>query len=162
MFREPIKSPKWFMRKVEIKESPVHSRGIFATKMIDRHEMFESCPVILFHQSLLTDFEELHAGTHILQNYVFLWPNGKVAVAMGYGGMYNHSNDDANAQYIIRTDEPRIEFTAKRIIEPGEEIFTHYQRGHGTVGFNDTGDCFGSGKLDPNTAAAYAHLLNKW
>ena len=69
MFRDPDKNPKLFMRKIELKESPLHGVGVFATEPIAKHETFESCPVILFQYSMLRDYLEFHGTTHILSNY---------------------------------------------------------------------------------------------
>ena len=147
MFKDPIKNPKWFIKKIEIKKSLIHGCGVFASEVILKHEMFESCPVVLFHHDILNNYSQFHGVSHILDDYVFKWKNGNLAVALGYGSVYNHSNDQANAVFRAQVDDPRIEFTAKRDIQPGEEIFTHYRHGKCELDFDDSGSKFEAGQL---------------
>ena len=148
MFRDPIKNPKWFIKKIDIKESSIHGLGVFALETISKHEMFESCPVILFHKNTLDAYCQFYdTRYHILNDYVFKWNDGNLAIALGYGSMYNHSNDQSNASFGMQTDDPRIEFIAKRDIEAGEEIFIHYLRGKGELDFSDAGSKFEPGQL---------------
>ena len=150
VFREPVNNPSWFLKKVEVKESPTHGLGVFATEKIEKHEMFESCPVILFHKGIVDDYHRLYnTNRHIIDDYVFKWKNGCLAIALGYGSLYNHSNDHANATCHMTTDhDPRISFTAKRDIAPGEEIFHHYRRGRGKLMFTDAGTCFEDNRME--------------
>jgi len=148
VFREKTKNPKWFIKKITIAESPVHGLGVFASQPILKHEMFESCPVIIFHHSLTADYCQFYKATsHILDDYVFTWEGGCLAIAMGYGGIYNHSNNCSNAIFQMQTDDPRIEFIAKRNIGVGEEIFIHYRRGHRELDFDNSGSSYEPGKV---------------
>ncbi|HZU37814.1 MAG TPA: SET domain-containing protein-lysine N-methyltransferase, partial [Gemmataceae bacterium] len=60
----------------------------------------------------------------ILKRYVFIRSRSTVAIALGYGSLYNHSYMP-NARY---DDEPgpAMTFTALRTIRPGEEITVNY------------------------------------
>lgn len=49
-----------------------------------------------------------------------------MAVALGYGSLYNHS-PDANARFTPRTSQDDIVFRAVRDIAEGEQIFIDYQ-----------------------------------
>ena len=51
------KKKKWFINKVEVRESTVHigGHGVFATELIKKHEVFESSPVLTWHFSFLRD-----------------------------------------------------------------------------------------------------------
>ena len=154
MFREPTNDPKWFLRKVEIRKSLIHGLGVFATEQINKHEIFESSPVIIFHRVILEDFYQYNnRDRHILDDYVFRWEKGHVAITMGYGSIYNHSNNHSNASYGCLTpediygnevveDDSRIQFFAKRDIEPGEEILIHYNLGRGELDFDEAGSTF--------------------
>jgi SET domain-containing protein len=59
-----------------------------------------------------------------LANYVFEWGRGTVALALGFGSIYNHSYSP-NARY---DDVGRLTkvYTALRDILPGEEITINY------------------------------------
>ena len=92
----PIRSSPWFSEKVEVRESSLHGLGVFATELIKKNEIFESAPVIQFDQFTMVHLFDLHGYRHILHDYVFSF-NGKAAIALGMGSIYNHSNDNANA-----------------------------------------------------------------
>jgi len=137
-----------FIKKVEIKKSTVHGLGVFALEAIEKYEIFECAPVIIFHPSCFDNHKSwskdvgyddvITGGQHILEDYVFAWKGGMCALGLGWASIYNHSNDDANASYRMQasdTDDSRIEFYAKRDIQTGEEIFIHYNRGHVPIHF---------------------------
>ena len=125
---------KWLSKKIEIKASTVHGAGVFATENIEKREVFEICPVILFHKSLLKSHYDLHGTTrHILDDYVFKWESsaGNIAIALGGGCIYNHSNDNFNACYRMLDEDtlhPRMAFIATKDILAGEEIFIRYTK----------------------------------
>ena len=166
VFREPDNNLDWCIRKVEIKESSLHGRGVFASEAISKHELFERCPVVLFHKSIIDDFRRFHdANRHVLEDYVFSWEGGYLAIALGYGSMYNHSNDQFNAIFSLRPgdddNDPRIEFMSKRDIAPGEEILIHYLRGRADVDFNNAGTHFIDGKFNSSETSdsQFVHAL---
>ena len=150
MFKVKPSNPKWFMKKVEVKESTIHEGGlgVFATDHIEKHEMFESAPVLLWHKDLLADYIELHDAKHILADHVFIWEGATHAFCLGYGTIYNHSNEpNAMHRLVHDSKHPRIEFIAKRDIEPGEEICHHYAPRAGDLFFTDGGSCERDGQL---------------
>ena len=65
----------------------------------------------------------------VLGEYLFSCDDGSgdVAIALGYGSLYNHS-DDANAEYTKDAQSNTIAFTARRDISPGEEVTVTYLR----------------------------------
>ncbi len=118
---------------VEIKRAPGKGRGVFARRAIRKGEVFESVPVIF-----LTP-EEYARGVDgtILASYCFAWDGDKVALALGYGSVYNHSYKP-NARYDDIGNRAK-EFTALRAIDPGEEITINYNgkpRGRAKVWFD--------------------------
>ena len=142
MFKVKEKKKKWFINKVEVRESTVHigGHGVFATELIKKHEVFESSPVLTWHFSFLRDYQKLHDARHILDDHVFLWSNANVAFCLGYGTIYNHSNEPNAMHRAVHDDKwPRLEFIAKRDIQPGEEIFHHYSPKAGPLFFTETG-----------------------
>lgn len=144
MFKEPVNNPRHFQKKIEVKESTVSGWGVFAIERIDAHVIFESCPLILFHKVILDNYYRMH-GTdrHMLDDYLFKWEKGHMAIALGYGSIYNHSNEP-NATFRSKTDVSVIEFISRRVIEPGEEIFIHYLLGKSDVIFSTGGTMFSS------------------
>lgn len=60
-----------------------------------------------------------------LSFYVYDWGDGRVALALGYGSLYNHS-DSPNAYAEIDHVHQTIAVKALRGLEPGEEITLDY------------------------------------
>lgn len=108
---------------IEVKRIPGKGRGVFATEMISAGTVFERVPVIVMPA------EDILESTDncVLANYVFDWGRGTMALALGYGSLYNHSYSP-NARYDDKGRQTKI-FTALRDIEAGEEITVNYN-GH--------------------------------
>ncbi len=105
---------------IEVKRVRGKGRGVFARRAIRKGEVIEQVPMLVLTAE---EFENGLAGTS-LANYCFAWGQGKAALALGYGSLYNHSYRP-NARY----DDvgPRTKaFTALRDIAPGEEITVNY------------------------------------
>ncbi len=100
--------------RIEVKESPGRGRGVFAKEPFQPGELIESVPVILAEYC-----------DDLLDKFVYVW--GKhLAIALGYGSLYNHS-DRPNAEYVAERDAGRVTYWASRPILAGEEIFIDYQ-----------------------------------
>ena len=61
----------------------------------------------------------------LLGRYSFQWAGDGVALALGYGSLYNHSSEP-NCIYWTIKDEGVIEFVALVDIQAGEEIRVNY------------------------------------
>lgn len=134
MFRE--KSPDYMMGPICVKKSSVEGAGygVFATADIPRGVLVEVCPVLLFHNETLKILFETTGGDHLLADYVFRWMpgrtwDGQMALAMGYGSMYNHSDDNLNVMFQYRADPPAMEYFTTRDVVAGEELFIRYVPG---------------------------------
>jgi len=154
VFKEKIQiTQSWLSEKIEIKASTVHGAGVFAREKIEKREVFEICPVILFHYDILKAYHELYeSDRHILEDYIFIWPHtvhgsaGYVALVLGGGCVYNHTNKNPDAVYhMLNSDEevsfPRMVLRATRDILPGEEIFIRYVHGSKLI-FDESGTFF--------------------
>jgi SET domain-containing protein len=105
---------------IEVKRIKGKGRGVFARRLIRKGEVIETVPMLVLTAE---EYENGVSGTS-LSNYCFAWGKNSVALALGYGSLYNHSYRP-NARY----DDvgPRTKtFTALRVIEPGEEITVNY------------------------------------
>jgi SET domain-containing protein len=104
--------------KIEIKESLGKGLGVFAKEKISKGEIIEICPLIKL---------DVPHNSDVLDDYRFYYPkkNSKeYVVALGYGSIYNHNNQN-NADW--RDGKPMtFEFFATKDIELGEEICTSY------------------------------------
>lgn len=103
---------------IEVKRVRGKGRGVFARRLITRGEVFETCPVLVFPAG------ELGESTSGLWSYGFDWGCNQVALALGYGSLYNHSYRP-NARYDDVGPLTKA-FKALRDIAPGEEITVNY------------------------------------
>jgi len=122
---------------IEVKRIPGKGRGVFAVQPIAEGTTFERVPVIVMPAEEIID-----AADHsVMADYVFDWGKGTVALALGYGSLYNHSYAP-NARYDDEGQRAKI-FTALRDIAVGEEITVNYN-GHeddqSPVGFDVIGE----------------------
>jgi SET domain-containing protein len=105
---------------IEVKRVKGKGRGVFARRHIRKGEMIEAVPMIVMS---VDEYEE-GLGKTKLANYCFAWGRGKVALALGYGSIYNHSFRP-NARYEDVGPQTKT-FIAIRDIESGEEITVNY------------------------------------
>lgn len=102
-------------------DSAIHGHGVFATRDIARGEIIERCPYIVI------DDEDV-AEANRLQDYLFTSPDepGDYLCVLGYGMIYNHS-DQPNAEWEIDDEDIRyVRFTALQDIKKGAEILHSY------------------------------------
>jgi SET domain-containing protein len=103
---------------VTVKPSPLHGLGVFADDGIDAGQVVEVCPVIPAEPEAIPALAERY----------YPWLEGRVAVVLGFGMIYNHSYEP-NASYLPaeQRDSPGVMvYTAIRRIEAGEEITVNY------------------------------------
>jgi len=109
--------------KIYIGDSKVHGRGVFASEFIEKNEILEECHFIIVPRDL--------QYPNILVNHFFAWPKGKapheLAICLGSGSIFNHS-DIPNADWVTDESKYIIRFFAIDSINPGDEIFTNYQK----------------------------------
>ena len=93
-------------------------RGVFAGRSFRRGEVIEVCPVIRLPPGVPPDG---------LEHYVFKWvaEGTELAIALGYGSLYNHS-PDPNAAFTTRPARGEVVFRATRDIAAGEQVFIDY------------------------------------
>lgn len=103
---------------VEVRRTRNKGRGVFARRRIAEGEVFETCPVLVLPARTIEDFS-VGVGP-----YVFLWGRGTVALALGYGSLYNHSFEP-NARYEDVRGPTKL-FVAIRDVLAGEEITVNY------------------------------------
>jgi hypothetical protein len=139
MFSEPReKYPRFFIsHKIEIRESPIHGVGVFAAERLESREIIEACPVIVFHRDTMKILGDSVGGPargitlgrhtrHVLMEYPFKWTPGMQALAMGWGGLYNHSTDHSNAFWQSNIENQSLDFYTRKAVESGEELCIRY------------------------------------
>ena len=105
---------------IEVKRIKGKGRGVFAREFIPEGTLIERVPVIVLPQADLYR----PGGTSGIWEYAFEWNTGQVAVALGFGSMYNHSYTP-NAYYQDAGPQQK-EFLAWEDIKKGEEITINY------------------------------------
>ena len=101
---------------LEVRQTVGRGRGVFARQRITEGTVIERAAV------LVVPLETIQ--TSPLMDYVYDWAEGTVAVALGFGSLYNHSYQP-NARYDDVGRRSKI-FTALRDIAAGEEITINY------------------------------------
>jgi hypothetical protein len=96
-------------------------RGVFAGRSYRKGEVIEVCPVLTLAEGTV------EAALGALNRYLFKWgkDEDRLAVALGFGSLYNHS-PDPNARFTPRTATDDIVFRARRDIAEGEQILIDY------------------------------------
>ena len=105
---------------VEVRNIRGKGRGVIARRPIEEGEIIERVPVIVIPTDQIGD----DPGRRVLAGYVFAWGQGTLALALGYGSLYNHSYEP-NARYEALGGRTKI-FVALREIAAGEEITINY------------------------------------
>lgn len=105
---------------IEVRRSQGRGRGVFARKFIPAGTVIERVPMLVFSS------KEIHLDgvPTTLYHYCFEWGQETVAIALGYGSIYNHSYSP-NARYDDIAQRTKI-FSAIQDIQPGEEITINY------------------------------------
>jgi SET domain-containing protein len=104
---------------IEIRHIRGKGRGVFARVLIPEGTVFERVPLLVIPAAEVLEGED----SRLLQDYVFEYKKD-VALALGYGSLYNHSYNP-NARYDDAGRQIK-EFRALRDIHPGEEITINY------------------------------------
>ena len=105
---------------IYVKKIRGKGRGVFACRPIRKGMIIERVPVVIFPvQEIYTDTISTK-----LADYVFNWGKDEVAIALGYGSLYNHSYRP-NATYTAKGAQTQV-YSALRDIEPDEEITVNY------------------------------------
>lgn len=100
-------------RSIVVRPSSIHGYGVFAAEDIPTTGIIEECLVLVS--------DSRHPS---LNNYYFS-AKKKSGLALGYGSIYNHSNEP-NADYIFDEERSVLTFFALRNISPNEEILVFY------------------------------------
>ena len=100
---------------LEIRHFPIKGRGVVSKRRFEPGDVIEVCPVIVL---------PITEKPSWLMSHVFHW-NGRFAIALGYGSLYNHS-PEPNADWDSDEQALIITFSAIRRIEAGEEVCFDY------------------------------------
>ncbi|KAI0042159.1 hypothetical protein FA95DRAFT_1500442 [Auriscalpium vulgare] len=96
-------------------------RGVFASRAIPAQSLIEISPVLLFSASEY----EAHGKHTVLDHYTFKWRDGRMALALGLGSLFNHS-ESPNVSYVLDRTTESIRYTTTRAVKPDEELCIFY------------------------------------
>ena len=111
------------MNGLEIKNTKNKGRGVFAARDFSEGDLIETCDVIECPEQDTALIDKT-----FLYNYYFNWgpKRNKVAIALGYGSLYNHSYEP-NAVYTKDFEKNLLTFECLKPIQKGEEVLVHYR-----------------------------------
>lgn len=111
-----MRHPSW----IEVRPVDGKGRGVFAVEPIRNGSLIERVPL------LVVPIEFIQGGWNRpdLARFFFVHSSDALAVALGYGSIYNHSYTP-NARYDHDSDLT-LSFFAIEDIKPGEEICINY------------------------------------
>ena len=124
-------------------------RAVVARRDIKEGELIERVPVLMIPRTQVFGPNDIAQRAARISWYVFEWlptKRGYVALSLGYGSIYNHS-DAPNAAYDMEPPDVML-FTALRDIAAGEEILISYAGAAGVM--KDLG--FDASKEPPQAA----------
>src|SRR3989344_2087821 len=100
-------------------------RGVFTSRDVKKGEIIERCPIVEIPR-----YELFSLNDSILVTYFFYFGKEKerLAIALGFGSIYNHSYSP-NAKFKIIQKERLIDFFALKNIKKGGEITVSYYNG---------------------------------
>ncbi|KAI6123437.1 hypothetical protein EDD16DRAFT_650499 [Pisolithus croceorrhizus] len=104
-----------------VKEIRGKGRGVFASRAIPARTIIETSPVLLFAK----DEYETHGRHTLLDHYTFKWRDGRMALALGLGSLFNHS-ERPNMSYSLDIARDCIVYTSARAICADEELCIFY------------------------------------
>lgn len=113
--------------------SAIHGLGVFAARSMAAGDLVECCPAIVCPAG-----DEALLEATALRGLYFTWQKGAVAVALGFGSLYNHSWR-ANARYELGYRARLVRVLAVRAIAEGEEVtinYTGHPDGRGELWFD--------------------------
>lgn len=114
-------------KKIFLKESKIKGagRGVYAKENIKKGEIIETAPFVEISGN---DTSKVNESILVTYFFYFGKDKEKIALALGFGSLYNHSNKP-NMTYKIKPKEKTINFISLRDIKKGEEITFNYKNG---------------------------------
>ena len=109
----------------------IYGWGIFTKDEIPMHTVIETCPVIVYPEDIIkiatwNTQDDRHSYASLgLTLYSLKWGEQHAAIPLGFGGIYNHS-DNNNCQFVMNAEEGFLHIVTLRDIAPGEQLLVTY------------------------------------
>ena len=108
-------------KSIYVKKSNIHGWGVFTNQKIKKGTIIEECVI---------PYEVIPINSRVLLNYRYVWPSREkptsFCIALGFGSIYNHSNEKPSINWKINEKERIMTFTAIRNINANEELLFNY------------------------------------
>lgn len=104
--------------KLEVRRSPRHGWGVFATAPLEAYELLEEAPYVLVPR------EQIDAAP-AAEVYCYHFDDAQVLIGFGMAGLYNHSVTP-NADYELDRINGAMRHYTLRPVAAGEELTLHY------------------------------------
>ena len=128
-----------FIPDLQIVEHPQKGYVCIAANNIENGSLIERCLTIQFSRDTIDQLWEYVGGRTVFHDYNFCQNSkGFSYFAMGYGGIYSHSENPSarwNLKY-LKNERAVIEIRAIRDIKKGEEITILYSRNKNNLDFD--------------------------
>lgn len=109
-------------KQLYIKNVKGKGRGVFCKQTIAKDEIFEIAPVIVLPAQ---DYNTATASALCDYFFNFNKEEGTLALALGFGSLYNHAVH-SNAAYSLDRENKTMQYYALEEIKPGTEICINY------------------------------------
>ncbi|OBZ68733.1 SET domain-containing protein 7 [Grifola frondosa] len=96
-------------------------RGVYASQDIPAQRVIEISPILVFTSG---EYEQ-HGKHTVLDHYTFKWRDGRMALALGLGSLFNHSQAP-NVSYILDSETESIRYMTTRPVKRDEELCIFY------------------------------------
>ncbi|KAF8550825.1 hypothetical protein OG21DRAFT_1513562 [Imleria badia] len=104
-----------------LRTTTAKGRGVFASHAIPPRTVIEISPVLLFSKQEYDD----HGRHTLLDHYAFNWREGRMALPLGLGSLFNRA-ENPNVSYSVDVARECIVYTSTRAIQPDEELCIFY------------------------------------
>jgi SET domain-containing protein len=112
-------------------DEKIYGWGVFTSQNIPQFTVVETCPVVVYPKEILeiaawNAGQDKHRFASLgLSLYSLKWDDSFLAIPLGYGGIYNHS-DSKNCQFMVDKEKGFLHIVTLRDIEENEQLLVHY------------------------------------
>jgi SET domain-containing protein len=117
---------------IEIRwDERIYGWGVFAKESIEQHTLVETTPVVVYPQDILqlaawnTQGDKHKLASLGLTLYSMSWSEDTAIIPLGWGGIYNHS-DNNNCQFLIDKENGLLHIATLKDIHENEQLLVSY------------------------------------
>ena len=126
--------------KIEVRDSSIHGRGVFAKEDIKSGEILEECHYIVYDDGNTYDipiykWRRLTDSNIQIDERKFPWPKGedfeKYTIVLGFGSIYNSvlNEEERSVNWENDLDRDIYRFFTVKDVKKDEELLLYYHNG---------------------------------